>query len=361
MNRTFFILFNGSIMRYNMVSETVKKLVEQIKQGDYNSQMDAVYALKASYHEEAKQELLLQLPLNKNDHYIYDNITRALGLMGDESVVIPLMEMLKNSSSLEQKHSILMTLGTVSEPVPVELVASLIPLAENDERLLLTIIWVLGRTGNAKALPSLVRFLSDKREQVRKQVIEALAKLDDDGATLPFLLKLAADTNYSQRLYAINALSNYSSSEVEQLLIQIILDEQEEDVKLAALEAITNSASKKTVDILSDLLRSPSTAIRSISAWVLGNIGEPSVCEKLYELSEDAPVVLYSAGTALGKLGDKRAAQLLHNALKTDNFTLRANITEQLIKYENNNNIKALLENFREIETMGNQVEITTG
>jgi len=200
----------------------------------------------------------------------------------------------------------------------------------------------LGRIGGMNAVLPLLMSLKDESQRVRQQAIAALGKIKDP-LVLGKLMDLLDDPDRAVQYYAIRALKEQGSAASVPRLIKV-LDGDSKNLLVAAVETLGSLGDPSACDALlkvagtadRDLLRTAAQAlgelgcqeatptllrlvghdhwsVRSAAAGSLGRVGGADASEAvsgLLKIEEDV-VVRRSAVTALGELGDRRAAVML--------------------------------------------------
>lgn len=148
-----------------------------------------------------------------------------------------------------------------------------------------------------RAIPDLIKLLSSPEEDVRWSAIEALATIADPGdeSTSEALMKMLLDSSSLIRSDTLYALLDLDYKPAKNLCKDLLINDSEWLVRVAAAEALAYLADKGELVIISALeiaLDDPSQPVRSFAACAIGIIGipEPMLINKLevYLTSEES-------------------------------------------------------------------------
>lgn len=227
--------------------------------------------------------------LKSHDRWVRRGAARVLGQIGNVSVVEPLISALEDSDKGVQRSAAL----------------------------------ALGQLKDAAAIPALTSVLNDTDEGVRSAATIALGQLPSEMVipALQAILKTYSTQALPPALTVLGQL-NWQPTTPEDYMMYYIMRQDWE--ALAGLGAVT-------LPTLLDLLSHGETHIRRGVAWVLGQVGNPSVVEPLIRaLGDSDNRVQHTAVLALGQLGDEAAIPALINALNNNKKTVRSAATVAL-------------------------------
>lgn len=197
-----------------------------------------------------------------------------------------------------------------------------------------TAIMLLRDIGDPSATPALLAEL-DRRRLSRELVLEALGKAGDTRALVP-VLTLLSDADAAVRLAAMRALEPMlvTGSQAADVLVDMLADRSPEirrlaidylgviraraasrplallakgaadnDLRVAALDALAEIGDPAVTGDLLDLLEAGSLPIRRAAATAISRIAEPSSADRLLEMLEsrrgDPPLVARTLGGVL--------------------------------------------------------------
>jgi HEAT repeat protein len=263
-------------------AEVLKKLGHEVERG----------------HDVLNNERILIEKLGDDDWNVYLSAAKALGEIGDERAVEPLIGVLSDDDSGASRFA------ACSQ--------------NNHRRVRYTTAEALGKIGDARAVEPLIGVLSDNEQEVRKCAAEALDKIGwvpgTDGQRAAYLIAVED----------WESLVEWGGAAVEPL-IEALSDENH---------------CRNTLYIRS---------LRAAAAEALGKIGDARAVEPLIGmLGDEDSDVRYDAAEALGKIGDVRAVEPLIKALEEGNPSAAtealAKITEANIKGKEKENVLRFLE-----------------
>lgn len=171
------------------------------------------------------------------------------------------------------------------------------------------------------AVPTLLEFLQHDNNRIRYEAIVALGALKPEDAVQP-LLDALKDMDEYVRIYTIRALGNFDLLSNESIAehLRFLLQDDDERIRAAAVEALGKLKDKQAVGELKRLLQEDRSDIRSKAAAALGNIGEKTVLPALRAALKDKAIEK-EVILALGFLGNSSAIPDLREILYSDAYT----------------------------------------
>jgi HEAT repeat protein len=395
----------------------IKPLLAIVGGGDFFLAFAAIDALRAIGDRQAAQELVPFLA----DDMLQAAVVEALGALGDEAVVAPLLALLdapaapvtaiaqalttlyercdrlyddqwiadqvcaqltpaarsKLLSALEsaapnELQSLVTVLGWLAEPtvdralarqlgqpaVRPALIEMLVRcgtgvtdlliehLAAEDTETRTAAVVVLGRIGDHRVVPELIRVLETDPE-LYVVAADALAKIGDHRA-FDALLRQIGDPDVAVRQAAISALNSLGHPDLEarcaallhdpdpviresalriagyfgysacvDLIVQSVAD-HDEPVRQAAVEALPYLDDPRCLPLLLRMLKEDSPNIRAAAARALGQMDHEVVPGLVEALSDPHPWVRYFAMRSLGQYADPAILPAVIRVLETD-------------------------------------------
>ena len=236
-------------------------------------------------------------------------------------VAVPiLVEALKGTNRLIRAASAY-TLSRITSPIAKSAVESVLPqlindlkdhpnLVSDDVELRAATILAVGAMGPVaqEATPILIQALSDDRNQIRGNAVVALGRIGQPADVVVAALVEFCRTDDLARATGAYALSQISSIEAKQTIIEILPqlvktlhagDSKVETATLVALEAIGAPA----VFALLEEMSQEKTVVRQRAAQALEKIGEPAISLVIQTLSSQNQSLRLSAILALGLIG----------------------------------------------------------
>jgi HEAT repeat protein/energy-coupling factor transporter ATP-binding protein EcfA2 len=207
----------------------------------------------------------------------------AMGLTDSRDSISELLWTLK-AKETEIRYEGIQTLTKLGG---AEVVAALLTVLEEDQNAggRQCAAEALGRLGDAKIVPGLIRALDDPDEQVSKEVVDTLSKLDCQEFT-DLLITALSHPNARVRLGAVTGLRNSARKDVVSLLLKALQDSDEE-VGDEASKVLAKVAGTEIVPELLDLLKHHSVVVRWQAVRLLGYLGNEQVFYTLLDLLDE--------------------------------------------------------------------------
>ncbi|MEG4231605.1 HEAT repeat domain-containing protein, partial [Microcoleus sp. Pol11C3] len=167
----------------------------------------------------------------------------------------------------------------------------------------------LGKIGDEKAIPGLLKLLEDSDYFVRRSAADALGQIGDEKA-IPGLLKLVEDSDYFVRRSAADALGKIGDEKAIPVLLKLVED-SESDVRSSAADALGKIGDEKSIPVLLKLVEDSDYFVRRMAADALGKIGDEKAIPGLLKLVEHSESdVRSSAADALGTIAKQHAEKV---------------------------------------------------
>jgi HEAT repeat protein len=187
----------------------------------------------------------------------------------------------------------------------------------------------LGKIGNASAWWPLVEALDDHDHDVRKVAADVLGKFNHVPAVEELLSVLNNKRDWHGRRCIIEQLGNSGDLRAVEPLIEI-LNEKAQDIRIAAVQALSKLGGSRTVEALISALADSNSWIGEAAARSLIMIGTPAVEHLIAALMNNNRQVSQLAIKALGEIGDPRAIEPLIDALSAQQEIVRIRAAESL-------------------------------
>lgn len=261
----------------------------------------------------------------------------ALGEIGDDSAVQALRERLPAARSGRLLNNIAFALHKLKDP---QVLSSLGKLLKHRQAVIrLNAAFVLGDTGEKKAVPMLLTALNDGNDSVRASTVAALGKLEDERA-VPALERIARSSNLSLKLEALKSLNKIKNGAYNDRFAKEFLNSKNYNLRKTAALELARFGDARSIDVLLSCLghrmcsphevaknlkkikswRSASAAVTAYSLRA-GSWGERSLLNTITEqklrkghvsiLRNFLPIIWHRKGSrialtrTLGKLRDK--------------------------------------------------------
>jgi HEAT repeat protein len=169
----------------------------------------------------------------------------------------------------------------------------------------------LGKIGDRKATPALRNALTDEHWFVRLHSAKALGRIGDDSAIEDLLIAFG-DSHASVRRRVATALCRFNTEIVTQALVSA-LNDSDEYVRERTVESLGIIKSPDTISAISEKVRDPSSNVSWTAAYVLKDIGLPTVDALTKLLSDPSEDVRYRAVKILGYIPDNQAVEAVRS------------------------------------------------
>jgi cellulose synthase operon protein C len=179
------------------------------------------------------------------------------------------------------------------------------------------VVGALARLGDPSAVVPLIGKVQHPRPTVRLAVVQALGKLGDARAASALVLALR-DTQGSVRVAALVALGQLRASEATAPIAALLVDQQDEEVREAALRALARIGTPEALQALLKALETddPDREDSPVRA-ALHDVGRPVVA-RLVEclVGQPSATLADSCALALGELEVPEAPAAIVDALR---------------------------------------------
>ncbi|MDD3043633.1 MAG: HEAT repeat domain-containing protein [Methanosarcinaceae archaeon] len=252
--------------------------------------------------------------LDSRDPIIRANAVKALGNTEDPAVIPPLIEMLEDPALEVRKEAahMLGTFGYLEAPGAEKAVTPLIrALEDRDEDVRISVIYSLGSFGDEEAVLPLISLLGHKDAAVRKAAAYALGRIGDPRAVEALTERVETEENWLERRIMAETLIEIGGTEAVEPLI-MLLEDKDYRIRQSAAMGLGKLRATEAVDALLEALETErERVVRQAEVSALGEIGDKRAAETLRQLSTDRNEyrhVREAAGEALGKLEAKGEA-----------------------------------------------------
>ena len=271
--------------------------------------------------------------LGAKDSYVRLSAVDALGRIGSEKAIEPLINALNTDTDSDVRLSAADALGSIGSEKAIELLINALS-TDTDSYVRLSAADALGSIGSEKAIEPLINALfTDTDSYVRRSAAYALGSIGSEKAIESLINALSTDTDSDVRLSVADALGRIGSEKAIELLINALSTDTDSDVRRSVAEALGRIGSEKAIELLINALSTDTDSdVQEIAAEALGSTGGEKAIEPLINALSTAKDsdVRWSVTEALGRIGGEKAIEPLINALSTakDNYVQgRAAIT----------------------------------
>ena len=279
--------------------------------------------------KEQDKVLTLLARLKNNDWHVRCDAAVALGEIGDERAVEPLIEALKDKIA-SVRRAAAQALGEIGDKHAVRPLIQML----KDRSVLArrASVEALGKIGDKRVVEPLIKVLRDENHSVCKAAAEALRRITgkdfgtDYGRWRRWWRRQVAQEK--------EALGGTGKAQKEDRVSSLIkqLNDRDWRVRCRAVEMLGKIGDRRAVESLIMVLRlGQGEYIREVAAQVLGRIGDRRAVEPLIKALKDrSRHIRRRAAQALGKIGDKSAVAPLIEALADGDSEVRKSAAEAL-------------------------------
>ncbi len=264
--------------------------------------------------KKSTEELLQNL--THKDAKIRGEAAWALGKMGEERAVDPLIKALQDNNRNVREWAVL-ALVKIGRPSIEPLTAAM--KSKND-----SVKWqaaaVLGLINDSKATEALSYALQSNNSTVRYWAAAALGQVRDN-TTQDALVSALADENKTVRNEAGWALKSLAKASASDLLIKLLQDDDPKR-RMGAAQALGDGADGQAALPLIEALQDSEPGVRSEAAASLGRRGESQAIEPLIGILADPESLVRRDGIeALTALGGPATEPLILALQESNNIT----------------------------------------
>ncbi|MBI2817015.1 MAG: HEAT repeat domain-containing protein [Acidobacteria bacterium] len=282
---------------------------------DLSSGSDDYIAERAGrvFQPTAVQNLLTALETARNEDL--RPLATVLGWLSGDTVNRALTHLLGHPAARNEVVEALVRHGNAVTGLLVE------QLAAHDLETRKAAVLALGRIGDPKATPDLVRVLTED-EELKVVAADALAKIGDQRAFEP-LLAMIDHPDTAVRLAAIGALNSLGATEMPDRVMPLLTDPdpliRESAVRIAGYFGYAGSE-----PALLERCQDSDERVRRAAVAILPYVEDPRVLEVLERaLLTDTPSVRAAAAASLGHIEDRQALEFLVRALQDQDSWVR--------------------------------------
>jgi len=305
----------------------VPELIEALKDEDYVTRASAVHALWTLGDKAAVPALIKAL--RDEVFHVRTGVAAALGELGDRTAVPALIEALKDKE-FKAGGWLASALGELGDKSAV--LALIEALKDEDKLVRRAVAKALGKLQDASAVPALIEALKEEDSDVREQAAGALGELRDERAVSP-LIEALKDEDDSVRRAAAEALVEIGDKSTIERLTQVLSDEKDYDVCMKVAESLAKLGDAMGITTLIRALKSQNLSVRGDAAWALAELGDKRAVKPLMEALKDKDKgVCADAAMALGELRDKQAVKALIKVLQDKKAQIRGDAAREKVK-----------------------------
>ena len=307
------------------IQDRTRILIDSMRHEDWEVREKAV-AIAASFRDPIVVEPLIEMAMNDPDPYVKDRAIWALGVIGDQRAVEPLVSILEEDDVAIRQRAV-EALGKIDGPETLEILTRLTLYDENPMIRNFALDELLSQK-NTELVSLFASELGNGSPKIRINAARALAATKAPEA-LDALAQLATqDDEPSIRKLAVVSLGKLKSSRALPGLI-LALEDESPDVRKSAVESLGQLNDRRAVIPILGLLADENIEVRNSAIQTLGILNDPEATPDLiHVLDTDGGRERISAVIALAGIGDPHAVdRLVECALHEKDHTVRKEAT----------------------------------
>jgi len=242
------------------------------------------------------------------------------------------IDILKNEEDWERQYYAISRLKNFKEK---EVAETLLPFLEHEKPTMRYITAkALGEIGEDIAGDALMKALVEPEDWVKIEIIEAIGKLNPEGAANMLVKYLEEERDQKVKATIIKNLGRLGDENIIPFITEY-LNSVDERVKANAIEALENFSNTRILEILNPFKKDENNRIRANTALVLVRKGENEGYSILREmLSETSRWMKASAIYALGEIGNSEALNMMieNHVFSYDDWSIKRNVVIALAK-----------------------------
>jgi HEAT repeat protein len=198
----------------------------------------------------------------------------------------------------------------------------------------------LGKIKAKEAIPILLETaVEDLDILVREKAVKALGNIESKEATDILIQMLKDEENKDLRLEVIDAFGKIGGSEIIKALENVIENEQDDDLRVKAINSLVDIKSEESGTILIAILyEDQNFQVRKTAGKALGILGKGDVINPLVDIlqnTDEDEAILEIVKDTLLKLGQKGFASALIGLIKnSDDIDIKDEATKMIIDIE---------------------------
>jgi HEAT repeat protein/energy-coupling factor transporter ATP-binding protein EcfA2 len=211
----------------------------------------------------------------------------ALGGIGSEKAIEPLITALSSDKESEVRGSAASALGSIGSEKAIEPLIT--ALSTDKGSIAMSAAFALSGIGSEKAIEPLITALSsDKKSEVRGSAASALGSIGSEKAIEPLITALSSDKKSEVRESAASALGSIGSEKAIELIITALSTDTGSDVRKSAADALGRIGSEKAVEpLITALSLDKESFVRGSTTSALGVLGSEKAVEPLKSALKD--------------------------------------------------------------------------
>jgi len=345
--------FAARVLGIMRAEEAVEDLSDYLNDPDPDIRCDVIAALGSIRDKGALLEL--HKALKDEDGQVRICAIQSLAEFADTSSAVPLISVMTSKEEFfydlggdlsgnyrwDIQEKAAQALGKINDHRSVQTFLDMLK-DDDAEYILGTILQSLIRLGDRKGIEAAAAYLNDPDVSKRRKAARAFCYAKDNSV-LEFIIEALVDEDNVVKINALEAIANIAY-EKDIIPVVLLLKDSDSDVRAKTIEVVARAGGEKAVKHITPLLCDPVSSVRKKAAEILGNLGNKELVEPLIRLLKDndegvvAEVIL-----SLGKIGDRGGISPLIDALKDKKriLALRSRAIFSLIRINAEEGFKA--------------------
>lgn len=348
--------FAARVLGIMRAEEAVEDLSGYLNDTDPDIRCDVIAALGSIRDKGALLEL--HKALKDEDGQVRICAIQSLAEFADTSSAVPLISVMTSKEEFfydlggdlsgnyrwDIQEKAAQALGRINDHRSVQ--AFLDMLKDDDaEYMLGTILQSLIRLGDRKGIEAAAAYLNDPDVSKRRKAARAFCYAKGNSV-LEFIIEALVDEDNIVKINALEAIENIAE-EKDIIPVVLLLKDSDSDVRVKTIEVIGKIGGEKGIRYITPLLTDPAISVRRKAAETLGSLNSKESVESLIHLLKDADdSVAAEAALSLGKIGDEKAIKELIVLLTDKNrpMMLRSKVIFSLANIKAIDGIKAIID-----------------
>jgi len=276
--------------------------------------------------------------LDENEVKIREDAVKALGMIGTEDALSPLIEILKEDTASTVRANAALALSNLESE---ECKSALKKAAEDED-------WevrhdsaiAMGEFQDEELKEKLCSLIQDKEEEVRKKALDSLGEIGDEKMISEVEKYLEDEALKKNAARAISKMGTEKALEP----LEEIYNQGDQEIREIAVQGIGNIESDKTSSALLDALKDDSWRIREDAVKILGERGDEQYVPQLMErLSDENKYVVEAALRSLGALDKDEVLDSIKEKMHDQEPGIRIAVADALANIDTEKSARSLI------------------
>ena len=302
-------------------ARSIQNLIEAMGHEDWEIREKAV-SVAASFRDPLIVKPMIDTALNDPNPYVKDRAIWALGAIGDQRAVEPLVSILKDDDVSIRQRAV-EALAKIGGPETFEILTRLVLHDESPIIRHFALDELLSEK-NSQLVSLLASELGNESSKIRENAALALAATKEPEAIDALATLATQDRDPAIRRLAASSLGEFRSGRAMPPLI-LALEDESPDVRKSAVESLMQLNDRRAVVPILKLLYDENQGVRDSAIQALGILNDPKATPDLiHVLDTGGQRDRANAVRSLASIDDPRAVDhLVKCALNEKDYTLR--------------------------------------